>query len=87
MSPIQTFQWHHYRFPNIIGVCQNWGVDVFKEPIPVAPAAHYWMGGVKVDLNYENMLKNLEIENGERAISVKQNKVIYGPVAYKPKIS
>ncbi|HEY9666711.1 MAG TPA: L-aspartate oxidase [Coleofasciculaceae cyanobacterium] len=39
-----------YRFPNIIKVCQHWGVDVFHEPIPVAPAAHYWMGGIATDL-------------------------------------
>ncbi|WP_416336961.1 L-aspartate oxidase [Crocosphaera sp. UHCC 0190] len=39
------------RFPNIIRVCQKWGIDVFQEPIPVAPAAHYWMGGIQVDLN------------------------------------
>ncbi len=39
-----------YRFPNIIQKCQQWGVDVFSEPIPVAPAAHYWMGGVAVDV-------------------------------------
>lgn len=39
-----------YRFPNIIQVCQQWGIDVFSEPIPVAPAAHYWMGGVATDL-------------------------------------
>ncbi len=38
-----------YRFPNIIRVCQQYGVDLFNEPIPVAPAAHYWMGGIKVD--------------------------------------
>ena len=38
-----------YRFPNIIQVCQQWGIDVFKEPIPVAPAAHYWMGGITTD--------------------------------------
>lgn len=38
-----------YRFPNIISVCQQWGIDVFVEPIPVAPAAHYWMGGIAVD--------------------------------------
>lgn len=37
------------RFPNIIQVCQNWGIDVFNEPIPVAPAAHYWMGGITTD--------------------------------------
>ncbi|WP_414620527.1 L-aspartate oxidase [Calothrix sp. CCY 0018] len=39
-----------YRFPNIVKVCQRWGIDVFSEPIPVAPAAHYWMGGIKTDL-------------------------------------
>jgi L-aspartate oxidase len=39
-----------YRFPNIIRVCQNWGIDVFTQPIPVAPAAHYWMGGVETDV-------------------------------------
>lgn len=38
------------RFPNIIQTCQQWGVDVFRQPIPVAPAAHYWMGGVATDL-------------------------------------
>jgi L-aspartate oxidase len=38
------------RFPNIIQVCQHWGIDVFHEPIPVAPAAHYWMGGIATDL-------------------------------------
>ncbi|NEN99396.1 MAG: L-aspartate oxidase, partial [Moorea sp. SIO3I7] len=39
-----------YRFPNIINVCQHWGIDILKQPIPVAPAAHYWMGGVACDL-------------------------------------
>lgn len=38
-----------HRFPNIIHVCQTWGVDVFSQPIPVAPAAHYWMGGITTD--------------------------------------
>lgn len=38
-----------YRFPNIIQVCANWGVDIFSEPVPVTPAAHYWMGGIVAD--------------------------------------
>lgn len=38
-----------YRFPNIIRVCQHWQIDLFTKPIPVAPAAHYWMGGITVD--------------------------------------
>lgn len=47
------------RFPNIIRVCQEWGIDLFCEPIPVAPAAHYWMGGVKVDLTNQTSIKGL----------------------------
>ncbi|NJL00987.1 MAG: L-aspartate oxidase [Spirulinaceae cyanobacterium SM2_1_0] len=39
----------HYRFPNILKVCRHWGIDPESEPIPVAPAAHYWMGGIAVD--------------------------------------
>ncbi len=44
--PAETIR---HRFPNIIQVCQQWGIDVFREPIPVAPAAHYWMGGITTD--------------------------------------
>ncbi|AFY60057.1 L-aspartate oxidase [Synechococcus sp. PCC 6312] len=40
----------HYRFPKIIQVCQAWGIDVSQTPIPVSPAAHYWMGGVVTNL-------------------------------------
>jgi len=48
-----------YRFPNIIKVCQSYGVNVFSEPIPVAPAAHYWMGGVAVDVNSATSIPGL----------------------------
>ncbi|BAZ09897.1 L-aspartate oxidase [Calothrix sp. NIES-4071] len=48
-----------HRFPNIIKVCQCWGVDVFTEPIPVAPAAHYWMGGIVSDLTNSTNIKGL----------------------------
>jgi L-aspartate oxidase len=47
------------RFPNIVERCRQWGVDVFKEPIPVAPAAHYWMGGVVADLACRTSLPGL----------------------------
>ncbi|MFM2063242.1 MAG: hypothetical protein RLZZ507_2912 [Cyanobacteriota bacterium] len=47
------------RFPNIIKVCQHWGIDVFNQPIPVAPAAHYWMGGILTDLQNRTNIPGL----------------------------
>lgn len=37
------------RFPGIFAFCQEHGIDLRSEPIPVAPAAHYFMGGVRTD--------------------------------------
>lgn len=38
-----------HRFPTITAACRQAGLDWATEPIPVAPAAHYWMGGVLTD--------------------------------------
>lgn len=54
--PAETIR---YRFPNIIQVCQQWGVDVFQAPIPVAPAAHYWMGGITADTTSRTTIPGL----------------------------
>ncbi len=47
------------RFPTILNRCQEYGVNPLNEVIPVAPAAHYWMGGVYTDLNALTTIKNL----------------------------
>ena len=39
------------RFPNVAARCREAGIDPVREPIPVAPAAHYHMGGILVDAN------------------------------------
>lgn len=38
------------RFPSITRVTREHGFDWTREPVPVTPAAHYWMGGVRTDL-------------------------------------
>ncbi|GJE16523.1 L-aspartate oxidase [Methylobacterium marchantiae] len=37
------------RFPTVAGLCAASGIDPQRQPIPVRPAAHYHMGGIKVD--------------------------------------
>ena len=37
------------QFPTILGRCRELGLEPTSAPIPVAPAAHYWMGGVRTD--------------------------------------
>ena len=48
---------HH--FPNIYRKCLSLGIDITKDYIPVAPAAHYLCGGIKVDGNGESSIKRL----------------------------
>jgi L-aspartate oxidase len=48
---------HH--FPNIYQKCLSLGIDITKDYIPVAPAAHYLCGGIKVDTNGESSIKRL----------------------------
>lgn len=47
------------RFPTIYNKCLSCEIDATRAFIPVAPAAHYFMGGVKIDLNCETTIKNL----------------------------
>ncbi|QNI59956.1 L-aspartate oxidase [Synechococcus sp. BIOS-U3-1] len=47
------------RFPTILERCRNHNLNPLEQPIPVAPAAHYWMGGVSTDLNAATSLPGL----------------------------
>lgn len=47
------------RFPNIYRHCLEEGYDITKECIPVVPAQHYFMGGVKVDSEGRTSMKRL----------------------------
>jgi len=47
------------RFPKIYSTCVAYGVDPAKEPIPVSPAVHYMMGGVRTDLDGQTNIPGL----------------------------
>ena len=47
------------QFPTILQRCRSLGLRPSERPIPVAPAAHYWMGGVATDLNAGTSLPGL----------------------------
>ncbi|OAT80697.1 L-aspartate oxidase [Desulfotomaculum copahuensis] len=49
----------HSRFPTISRTCAGYGLDITRDPVPVAPAAHYMMGGVKTNLHGETSIHNL----------------------------
>ncbi|TDF91574.1 L-aspartate oxidase [Paenibacillus piri] len=48
-----------HRFPTIYEFCLSYGLDLSSDWIPVAPAAHYMMGGVKTDLYGETEVRRL----------------------------
>lgn len=47
------------HFPNIYHHCLEEGYDVTKEPIPVVPAQHYFMGGIWVDSDSRTSMEHL----------------------------
>ena len=46
-------------FPTVFATCRSAGIDPAHEPIPVAPAAHYHMGGVLVDIQGRSTVDGL----------------------------
>lgn len=54
--PTETIREH---FPHIYKTCLEAGYDITKEPIPVVPAQHYFMGGIHVDRDSETTMEHL----------------------------
>ncbi len=47
------------RFPAITAICAHAGINPATQPIPIRPAAHYHMGGVRVDANGQSDIDGL----------------------------
>lgn len=47
------------HFPNIYQRCLEEGFDLLKEPVPIVPAQHYFMGGVHVDSDSQTTMEHL----------------------------
>lgn len=47
------------HFPNIFEKCNSLGIDVFKDYVPVVPAAHYVAGGIQVDMRGRSTIDRL----------------------------
>ncbi|MBN1808240.1 MAG: L-aspartate oxidase [Planctomycetes bacterium] len=47
------------RFPNIAATCARYRLDITKDLVPVRPAAHYFMGGIKTDLSGRTSMARL----------------------------
>ncbi len=57
-----TFQSREHleeRFPNIFKTCLDYGIDISNDYIPVAPAEHYCMGGIRTDVDGQTNIKGL----------------------------
>jgi L-aspartate oxidase len=49
------------RFPRIRKECEKNGINISKDPVPVSPAAHYCMGGVRINTKGQTTIPNLYV--------------------------
>jgi L-aspartate oxidase len=58
------------RFPRIYATCLQYNIDITTELIPIRPAAHYAMGGIRSDLNGRSTLPGLYVAGEAAATGV-----------------
>jgi L-aspartate oxidase len=51
--------WLKERFPFVYQICLEFGIDISTEPIPVVPAAHYMVGGIRAKMDGTTALEGL----------------------------
>lgn len=58
---ISSFDHRYFktRFPTVFKTCEERKIDLFNTGIPVAPAAHYFIGGVRCDVNGKTSVPSL----------------------------
>ncbi|MBI4912294.1 MAG: L-aspartate oxidase [Acidobacteria bacterium] len=59
LAPVAEHHDLERRFPTVVAACRAEGIDPWRQPIPVVPAAHYFCGGVLVDLDGRTSLEGL----------------------------
>ncbi len=59
LKPLLTELDVEQRFPKVLDTCRSHGIEPTRQPIPVVPAAHYFCGGVGVDLEGRTSLPGL----------------------------
>jgi L-aspartate oxidase len=52
-------EWLRQRFPHVYSTCLGFGIDIAVDPIPVVPAAHYMVGGVKARIDGDTGIEGL----------------------------
>ncbi len=57
--PTMTTEQAKERFPNIFDECMEEGYDITKDLVPVTPAQHYLMGGIKTDIDAKTSMPHL----------------------------
>jgi len=59
LSPVAQHLDVEARFPTVLEACRAVGIEPLRQPIPVVPAAHYFCGGVAVDIDGRTSLRGL----------------------------